>query len=349
MKRKRFYHNNKKRNEKWTEPPKGRKINFADKYIETGSGSDKYDNRRKKEKKPLFTKEHLKFFAKYLIVAVCCFTVIGTGYTLMDLYIERNAMPLTEKDDSISTDMSNVVVQLKSARVEPLSLDGGVMLSAVVDETIDGGYTSVVFDLKRDDGTIGYDSALATIDMYGAQSSPATDLQSSVFEFVSNDILPVGRISCYKDNIVGANDLTAGLTVDGRLYRDSADNAYLNPSSESAYSYIRGIIEETKGMGVMVFVLENCNLPEELSGSYGDGFKALADKLYSDFGNDIKLIEGVAVSVNADNAKSIEEEWKEKTASLNSSGIVFNVTAKDKEKVKQFLDTQDGISYIISE
>ncbi|MDE6470780.1 MAG: putative glycoside hydrolase [Eubacterium sp.] len=348
MKKKRFY-NNKKRNEKWTEPPKGRKINFADKYIESGNSSDKYDNRRKKEKKPLFTKEHLRSFAKYLIVALGCFVIVGTGYTLMDLYIERNAMPLNENDESVSTDMSNVALQLKSARIEPLSMDGGVMLEAVVDEVIDGGYTSVTFDIKRDDGTIGYDSALATIDMYGAEASPAIDVQNSIAQFVSNDILPVGRISCYKDNVVGASDLTAGLIVNGKLYRDSGDNAYLNPSSESAYNYIRGIVEESKGMGVTVFVLENCNLPEELGNSYGDGFKPLADKLYKDFGNDIKLIEGVAVTVNGDNAKSIEEEWKEKTASINSSNIIFNVTAKDKEKVKQFLDTQDGISYIISE
>lgn len=348
MKKKRFY-NNKKRNEKWTEPPKGRKISFADKYIETGSGSDKYDKRRKKEKKPLLTKAHLRSFSKYLIVAVCCFVIIGAGYTLMDLYIERNAMPLTESDASSGTDMSNVALQLKSARIEPLSMDGGIMLSAVVDEVIDGGYTSVTFDLKRDDGTIGYDSALATIDMYGAESSPAADMPASIDEFVSNDILPVGRISCYKDNVVGASDLTAGLIIGGKLYRDGGDNAYLNPSSESAYNYIRGIVEESKGMGVTVFVLENCNLPEELRGNYGDGFEALSDKLYNDFGNDIKLIEGVALTINGDNAKSIEEEWLEKTESVNNSNVIFNVTAKDKEKVKQFLDTQDGISYIISE
>lgn len=346
MKKKRFY-NNKKRNEKWTEPPKGRKINFADKYIETGNGSDKYDNRRQKSKKPFFTKEHLRSFAKHLIVALGCFIIIGTGYTLMDLYIERNAMPLTEQEEGVNTDMSNVALQLKSARIEPLSMDGGVMLEAVVDEVIDGGYTSVTFDIKRDDGTIGYDSTLATIDMYGAESSSAIDAPKSIAEFVSNDILPVGRISCYKDNVVGASDLTAGLIVDGRLYRDSGDNAYLNPLSESAYNYIRGIVEEAKGMGVTVFVLENCNLPEELGNGYGDGFKPLADKLYNDFGNDIKLIEGVAVTINGDNAKSIEEEWKEKTASISNSNIIFNVTAKDKEKVKQFLDTQDGISYII--
>ena len=56
MKKKRFY-NNKKRNIKWTEKQTGRKISFADKYIEAGSGSDKFDAKRPKQKKKRITKE----------------------------------------------------------------------------------------------------------------------------------------------------------------------------------------------------------------------------------------------------------------------------------------------------
>lgn len=347
MKKKRFY-NNKKRNEKWTEPPRGRKINFADKYVDAGKGSDKFENRRPKEKKPFFTKEHFEHLARYLIVAVACFIIIGTGYTLMDLYIERNAMPLTQSDDSSSADMSSLTIQLKSKRIEPLSMDGDIMLDAVIDEVTEGGFSSVTFDLKRDDGTIGYDSALATIDMYGAELSPASDAKKSVSEFTANDILPVGRISCYKDNIVASGDLTAGITENGRLYRDRNDNAYLNPDSESAYGYIRGIIEEAKGLGINIFVLDNYDLPEELNG-YSDGFDALADKLYHDFGNDIKLFKSIPVSITSDNAKAIQEEWAEKTQNLYGADIVFNVTAKDAQGVKQFLDMQDNVNYIITE
>lgn len=345
MKKKRFY-NNKKRNEKWTEPPRGRKINFADKYIDSGNSSDKYDNRRPKKKKPIFTKEHFEKLAQTLIVTVVCFAIIGTGYTAMDLYIERNAMPIADAEDYTNVDMSNAVLQLRSSRIEPLTMDGGIMLNAVIDEVVADGFSSVTFDLKRDDGTVGYTSMLAVTDMYGAVASPAGNLKKSVSEFISNDILPVGRISCYKDNIVASGDLTAGITVDGRLYRDKNDNAYLNPDSESAYRYIKAIVEEAKGMGITVFILDNCKLPDELNG-YNDGFKALADNLYRDFGNEIKLLEGVPVFIGADNVKSVTEEWEEKTEASNNN-VIFNVTAKDIELVKQFLDTRNDISYIIS-
>lgn len=348
MKKKRFY-NNKKRNTKWTEREKGRKINFADKYIEEGSGSDKYTKSRKKEKKPFFTRERLNTFAKYFIIAVGCFAVISVGYTVTDLYIERNAMPLTEDKDDSNADISTVSLKLKSDKIESLSMDAGVMLTAVLDELQEGGYTSAAFDLKRSDGTIGYDSALATIDMYGAESSPASEAQKSINELISNDILPVGMIYCYRDNIVAAGDLTAGITVNGKLYRDSGGNAYLNPNSETSYNYIKGIIEEVKAMGVTVFVLYGCDLPVELGDSFNDGFKPLADRLYNDFGKEIKLLEGVSVSVNADNTKAIREEWKEKTGDIDSGDVIFIVSAKNKNKVKQFLDNQDDISYIISE
>lgn len=348
MKKKRFY-NNKKRNEKWTEPPKGRKISFADKYIDTGNGSDKYDNSRKKEKKPVFTKAHFNLFAKNFIIIIACFAIISVGYTVMDLYIDRKAMPLTQESDDSSADLSGVSLQLRSERIEPMAMDGGVMLSAIIDEINDGGYVSAVFDLKRDDGTIGYDSNLATIDMYGAESSPAGDINKSISELLTNDILPIGRISCYKDNVVAVNDSTAGLTVNGSLYKDSDGNAYLNPNSRTAYNYIKGIIEEAKGMGVTVFVLDNCILPDELRDEYNDGFKSLSEKLYNDFGSDIKLLECVSITIDADDDKKLQQEVKEKTEKINGDDIIFNITAKNKNMVKQFLDTQNSINYIISE
>lgn len=348
MKKKRFY-NNKKRNEKWTEQQKGRKISFADKYIDAGNGSDKFDNRRKKEKKPFFTAERARSFCKYAVIILGCFIIISVGYTVMDLYIERNSMPAVEDNDDSAAAISEVSLNLKSSRIEPLVMDGDVMLSAVIDEINDSGYTSVTFDLKRDDGTIGYNSSLATVDLYGAISSPAGNIEKSVAEFLSNDILPVGRISCYKDNVAAAGDLTAGITVGGKLYRDKDGNAYLNPDSSAAYNYIKGIIEEAKGMGVTVFILDNCDLPEEISNAYGDGFDFLAEKLYNDFGSDIKLLKSVSVSVTADNEKEIQSQWDKETADINKKNIMFSVTTEYTEEVKAFLDKQDDINYSIAD
>lgn len=347
MKKKRFY-NSKKRNQKWTEEVKGRKISFADKYINEGSGSDKFDNRRPTVKKKTFSKDNMQKLLKYFIFAVCGFAVICAGYTVMDVYIEQNSMPITEESEENNVGVNSVALEFKASAVEPLSLDNGIMFSTVLDDMQQGGYTAAVFDLKRDDGTVGYRSNLAMIDTYGAVSSPSDDIKGCAAQFAENDILPVGRISCYKDNIVPTADLTSAVYADGSLFRDSSGSTYLNPDSESAYNYIKSIVEESKGNGITVFLLDNCDLPEEAGGNYNDGFDALSKKLYNDFGDEIKLISCTSVTVSSEDAKAIEEELKEKMQNKNNADSVFYITAKEKEIVKQILDNEGIKSYIIS-
>jgi hypothetical protein len=233
-------------------------------------------------------------------------------------------------------------------------MDGNIMLSAVIESAHSDGYTSVTFDIKRDDGTVGYNSSLATIDMYGARSSPASDIQKSINQLISNDILPVARISCYKDNVASAGDLTAGITVGGELYKDEDGYAYLNPDSPTTYNYIKGLIDEVRSMGVTVFILDNCDLPEDISSDYNDGFQALAEKLYNDFGSDVKLLTGVEITIDSTQSEDAESEtadletqWQTATEGLNSENIIFEIKAEDIQEVKEFLDSQDSVNYIL--
>ena len=51
-------------------------------------------------------------------------------------------------------------------------------------------------------------------------------------------------------------------------------------------------------MGVTVFLLDNTTLPSEIEGEYNDGFEKLTKMLYAQFGEDIKFIEAVDVTIN---------------------------------------------------
>lgn len=300
MKKKRFY-NNKKRNSKWTEKETGRKISFADKYIDAGNGSDKFDFKRPKPKKKRAAKEKTAKLFKNIAIVIACFLIISVGYSAMDLYIDRNAMPETEENTGESVSFSNVNLMLKGMSVQSISLDNSVMLDSVIKSAEDEAYSSVTFDLKRDDGTIGYNSKLATIRAYGAISSPAAQLEKSVAKLNQADIIPIGRISCYKDNIVALSDLDSAIKSGKSVYKDANGNAYLDPNNSTTYNYIKSIIEETKAMGINVFLLDNTKLPGDISGDYNDGFAALAKKLYAEFGQDIKFIEAIDVTINDDN------------------------------------------------
>lgn len=319
MKKKRFY-NNKKRNSKWTEKETGRKISFADKYIDAGSGSDKFDFKRPKPKKKRAAKEKTAKLFKNIAIVIACFLIISVGYSAMDLYIDRNAMPETEENTGESVSFSNVNLMLKGMSVQSISLDNSVMLDSVIKSAEDEAYSSVTFDLKRDDGTIGYNSKLATIRAYGAISSPAAQLEKSVAKLNQADIIPIGRISCYKDNIVALSDLDSAIKSGKSVYKDANGNAYLNPNNSTTYNYIKSIIEETKAMGINVFLLDNTKLPGDISGDYNDGFAALAKKLYAEFGQDIKFIEAIDVTINDD---SISDE----PVTDENGDTVYNTTS----------------------
>lgn len=366
MKKKRFY-KNVERNQKWTEEEIGHPIDFADKYLsDEGIYSDKFDYMRPKIKKKRRKKAKLEKLFKHLGIAVACLLIISVGYTGMDIYMQRHAMPEKLSDiSSISSGAINEVsLDLKSKYTQSVSLDGSVMLDAVITELTEGGYNSVAFDLKRSEGSIAYKSALANVDTYGAVAFPATDLKTSVERLTSQDILAVGRVYCYLDNLVPEKDHSSALlNGNGVPYRDSKDNTYLNPNSETAYKYIKDIISETMDMGITVFVLDGVNLPEEIADDYNDGFEYLSQRLYNDLGTGIKLLEAVNITLNENTAQTDDENGNgdnNNESNLNeienkmsnnpdNSKVYFITTKADKTKTKENLEESGIPSYILAD
>lgn len=346
MKKKRFY-NNKKRGQKWTEEVRGRKINFADKYIDDGSGSNKFDNKRPTVKKLVFTRDNFEKLLKRLIIVVLSLCIICTGYAVMDVHIQLNSMPDDLEAENDLASINNIELKINGVSIVPLSMDGGVMLETVIDELSHNKYSSAVFDLKRSDGTISYLSNLATIETYGAVSSPAGNMEKSIRTLKENDVLPVARICCYKDNIAPLADPSVALYKGGSVYADEGSNTYLNPNSDNAYCYIKDIVEEAVNMGVSIFVLDCCDLPEAVDGNYDDGFETLSKKLYNDIGSGIKLIEEKQITVNSKSAKSITKELEEKTEP-NQGNVIYYITCKNEESTKKVLDSMGNINYIIA-
>lgn len=225
MKKKRFY-KNAKRNQTWTEEEKGRKIDFADKYIYSDTYSDKYDYLRPKAaKRKYFNKHGVRKFFKRLGIAVLCFVLISSGYMMMDVYMQRHAMPKPNAQgggEIVDAPLNEVALDLHAEYANSVSLDGGVMLEAVISELDENGYDSVVIDIKRREGTIGYQSALANVDTFGAVAFPATDLKASAEMLKNEDILAVGIVNCYLDNLVPQHYKNMAITKsNGVLYRDS--------------------------------------------------------------------------------------------------------------------------------
>lgn len=377
MKKKRFY-KNVKRNLKWTEEEKGYQIDFADKYLSAeGVYTDKFDYMRPKPKKKRRRKANALSLLKKIGIAALCLLTVGVGYTVMDVYMLRNAMPVrySELRPEEQNQINEMKLDLQCAYEESISMDGSVILDSVIDRLTAGAYNSVMFDVKRADGTIGYRSALATVDAYNAAAMAASDLKSSVEKLSEQDILAVGRVYCYLDNLIPVKDRSAALlNENGALYTDSRGNTYLNPDSQTVYKYIKDIIAEAADMGVSVFVLEGTDIPQNAGGGHSGGFEKLAARLYEDIGTDIKLLKAVPVDADSaiDSIARAEEQQEDDTDSesteettlaanaataylndlfseeLGADKVYYETTSHNADEVKTILEEGGIESFILA-
>ena len=332
---KRKFYTNEHRNEHWTEEPKGRPIDFADKYTVDGETGDVYnDKRRAAQHKAQRKKENRQKAIKIVVSSLVAVALLFGGYAAMDVHMIRQAEPaekLLRQNSSDSNALSQISINVSSIMTESVSLDNSTMLTSVINDVHNFSANSITFDAKREDGTIGYRSSLATIDTYGAVSDVGSDSVGSIKQLIDNDILPVARICCYKDNVLPSQNRDFAVTKGKKLYTDNSGNNYLNPNNEQVYNYILDIVRELKGYGVQVFVLYGCDLPSDISDKYNDGFKKLAKRLQSDLGGDVKLLKEVDVKVTGRDAES---------------GNITN-SAIDKE-IKNFDKLSDNQIYYIS-
>ncbi|MDE6412276.1 MAG: putative glycoside hydrolase, partial [Eubacterium sp.] len=344
-----------KRNQTWTEELQGREIDFADKYADDGVYSDKFDYLRPKQKsknKGKKLRKKTKKAVKILCYAVVCLAVVFAGYAAMDVYMIRHRMPdlasaVADKDDSFS----KLSLNLESYYIESVSLDHAIMLSSVVSDAQSYSFSSVAFDIKREDGSVAYKSALANVDAYSAVAFPAAKFKESITELNDSNILPVGIVCCYRDNIVPEQDnALAVMKSKKKVYTDKNGNTYLNPDSDAVYRYIKDIIAEAYNYGVKVFVLSQTKLPAEISGDYKDGFAAISKKLYADIGKDIKLLEAVDVSLSKkaadENSKELSEKIKK---TLKENQMYYIRTSADKNVIKEKLEESGITDFILAD
>jgi hypothetical protein len=356
MKKKRKFYDDKKRNQKWTEEKVGREIDFADKYDENGNYSDKYDAKRLNKKELAKKKAKRKKILKAISVIALCLVLVCVGYTTMDVHMIRQATAVEQIgkiESQVTGTMSEVNINFSSYKVESISLDSSVMLSSVINDAVDNGFTSITFDAKRSDGTIGYNSALASVDTFGAISTPASQIESSVKEMLANDILPIARVCCYQDNVVPAIATDSAVMQNGEVYTDDKGNTYLNPDSETAYNYIKDIIQECYGYGITVFTLYGCDLPEDISSDYNDGFDAIAQKLNDDLGGTVKLLEEVDVEIlgkDSETGKTTNTAIKNDIKAfdkIENNQVYYISTKLDESKVLSQLNKYDVTRSII--
>lgn len=286
-KKRRNYYGTASYGKKWTEEPQGRPIDFADKYIVSGSYYDKFDYKREKPKKKRMTPESRRKWLQNLIIAVCVIVLVGTGYTVMDLYMLRVSPPADTAVESVGAgSTAGVPAPGRAAVASAGDLDGADRVAALAAQCAESSCTTVLAELKRADGTLGYQSRLDQVAQAGAVSAPAPDLSGSVAALQESGVVLAAHIFCFQDSLAAAAMPDAALhSTQGTLFADSAGSMYLDPQSTDAYNYIKNIIEEIAQSGVRAFVLDGCTFPAGTVYYGQDVYAELKERLQNDLGS----------------------------------------------------------------
>ena len=133
---------------------------------------------------------------------------------------------------------------------------------------------AAVFNMKADDGTLGYVSSLPAAIAMGTTATPGetatggtmtpTDLNDSIRSLTASELYTIARVSCFKDNKAPRQNNTLSIrTNSGYNWQDPAGIRWMNVSSPEAREYVIGVCKELAELGFDEILLEHSGYPAE--------------------------------------------------------------------------------------
>ena len=130
--------------------------------------------------------------------------------------------------------------------------------SALVDEA---GGNAALFDMKGDDGTLGYVSELELAKTVRASdSNPAVN--AAIKALTGSELYTVARVSCFKDNTTPYRDTSLAIkTNSGYNWKDAAGDRWASPNSAPMRQYLADLCVELARLGFDEILLDNAQFP----------------------------------------------------------------------------------------
>lgn len=143
--------------------------------------------------------------------------------------------------------------------------------SQALQQAVEQGYDSILFDLKSQDGTVHY-----TIDYNEPVNARVTaehpiDLQQTSQQILDVGLMPVASIYTFHDNIYPLADNSAStyyMDSDVLWVDDAPDKGgkpWIDPFTQSGQDYIRHIIDDAIEAGFQKIILQEVQFPEGYS------------------------------------------------------------------------------------
>lgn len=122
------------------------------------------------------------------------------------------------------------------------------------------GGNAALFDMKADDGSLGYVSDLKlAMDIRASASSP--DLNDAIRTLNEGELYTIARVSCFRDNALPYYQNGMALRSNSGNYKDDERIRWANPGSESVRDYLAGVCVELAQLGFDEILLDNAGYP----------------------------------------------------------------------------------------
>lgn len=159
----------------------------------------------------------------------------------------------------------------KTAYLNNQTLADPQAFSQALQQAVEQGYDSILFDLKSQDGTVHY-----TIDYNEPVNARVTaehpiDLQQTAQQILDAGLMPVASIYTFHDNIYPLADNSAStyyMDSDVLWVDDAPDKGgkpWIDPFTQSGQDYIRHIIDDAIEAGFQKIILQEVQFPEGYS------------------------------------------------------------------------------------
>ena len=226
-------------------------------------------------------RNRVRTFLLILIAALFLVLILAVvGFFLLEPYIIYTSDGIrlefpTRQPDQTQTDEPQppastlpVVVVTPEPTPEPTPAEFHAVLlprTALTDGTAAAqleaaGATAALFDMKADDGTLGY---VSTLDLAKRATSSASEpgLNEAIQALNAGEIYTVARVSCVRDNKLPYHYNAAALRTSAGNWRDSAGIRWLSPAVADARQYVADVCVELAALGFDEILLDYATFP----------------------------------------------------------------------------------------
>lgn len=122
------------------------------------------------------------------------------------------------------------------------------------------GGAAALFDMKADDGSLGYTSQLTLARSSGVSDDNAA-LNAAIRGLNTGELYTVARVACFRDNTIPYHNNGTALRFSGGNWRDTGGSRWLNVGRQSARDYVVGVCAELAELGFDEILLDYAGYP----------------------------------------------------------------------------------------